>query len=151
MGLLIPEVAAIGSSHALSVVGGIRPGPDPLDGSGLVDNPLPRNDATLTRFPQQTIDTLHFRPRHRRDQALREQLVSDTTAGDRFRVPGSESHRIDQFDGSLRHAATLFGTCFKIPGHSTPCSALAILLCAISAQSWSLVGVGCGAMVHLGY
>ena len=51
MGLLVPEVAAIGAGDAAGVLLWIGPGRDPLERAGLIDDPLPRDEALLARYP----------------------------------------------------------------------------------------------------
>jgi hypothetical protein len=45
-----------------------------------------------------------------------EQLVTDAAAGDRLGDFRRRVHCLDQIERSLRHAATLFGTGFKMLG-----------------------------------
>src|SRR5262249_19316368 len=61
------------------------------------------------------------------DQAGGEQLVADAASGDWLGGLSLGVHRLDKLEGPLRHAATLFGTGFKILGGSLvhgvgPCS-----------------------------
>jgi hypothetical protein len=126
VGLLIPEVPAIGLGYAARVLSGVGPRRHTLDGAGLVDDPLPRNYAPLTRLLQQAVDALHLRSRHRCNEAAREQLVTDPPTGDRLCSFDYHAHRLDQVERALRHATTYSGTGSKIVGivdHAAPPSA----------------------------
>ena len=58
--LLIPEVATIRSRDSAGVRGGIGPGRRPLEGAGLVNNPLPRDVTLLASLFEQAVHALHL-------------------------------------------------------------------------------------------
>ena len=64
VGLLVPEVPAIGLGYAAGILGGVGPCRHTLDGAGLVDYPVPRNDVPLARLLQQAVHALHLRSCH---------------------------------------------------------------------------------------
>jgi hypothetical protein len=68
-GLLVPEVAAIGPGDGAGVSGGIVPCRCPFERTGFIDDPFPGDDAFLAGFLEKAIHALHFRARHRGDQA----------------------------------------------------------------------------------
>jgi hypothetical protein len=74
--------------------------------------------APLARLFEQSVDPLHFVFCHRRDQTGSEQFVADAAAGDRLCNFGLGVHCLDKIEGPLRHAATFFGTGFKILSHA---------------------------------
>src|SRR5262249_57036687 len=106
---------------------------DALKGARFVYDPSPRNVAPLARLFEQSIHALHFVRRHRRDQATSEQLVADTASSNRLCGLGLGVHRLDQIEGSLRHAATLFGTGFKMLRSHAPPSAISSAFAACLA------------------
>jgi hypothetical protein len=113
-GLLVPKIAAIGSRNAAGILGRISPRRYTLDRAALVNDPFPRNYPALARLLKQTVDAPHVLLCHRGDQLSNEQLVSDTATGDRLCSLCHAVHRLDQIEGWLRHAATLFGTGTKM-------------------------------------
>src|SRR5262249_47214371 len=62
--LLGPKVATVRARDAFGEFGGIGPGRRPFERAGLVDDPLPRDDAPLAGLFEQAIDALHFVARH---------------------------------------------------------------------------------------
>src|SRR5262249_15230760 len=118
-GLLVPKVTAIGSCNSTSVLLGVVPGRHPFQAAGLVNNPIPWDGAVFTCLFEQAIDALHFRPRHRRNQASGEQFVADATAGDGLRRLCGSVHGFNEVEGALSFAPAYFETSLSLLGHSS--------------------------------
>ena len=114
--LLIPEVAPVGLRDAARVLLGVRPGRRSLNLACFVGDPVPWDGALLAGLAQQSVYALHVGPRHRRDQAGREEFVADTAAGDRLRGLSGTAHRLDQIERTLGPTATLFPTGLRMLG-----------------------------------
>src|SRR6266436_7900655 len=99
--LLLPEIASIGTGHALNVLRWIIPSGHLLKFAGLVDDPSPRNRPLFASLFQQAVEALHVVSRHRRNKIQREQFIADATPCDRLAFLGNLVHRLDQIERVL--------------------------------------------------
>src|SRR5262249_19275614 len=114
--LVLPEVATIGVAHGTDEGRRVGPAGAYFELPRLVDNPFPRNVASLARYPEQAIHALHLRLFHGGNQGGGEKLVADAPAGNRLCGLSCGIHCLDQIERLLRHAATALFDCFKLLG-----------------------------------